>query len=116
MSFESLAILAVVALLLSKFIDAAIKPVWDKFGLDHFYLLYVALALGVPLGLATGVNAFPIFASWPLVGRGMSALIVGLGPSFIYDLVDKEPSPVRLSKFPTSIAGMPSVEDIAKSF
>lgn len=92
MSFEALAVLAVVALLLSKFVDAAIKPFWDKLRLDHFYLLYVALALGAPLGLATGINAFPIFTEWPVVGRGLSALVVGLGPSFIYDLADKEPA------------------------
>jgi hypothetical protein len=91
MDFAVLGTLAIVAWLVYKIMDAAIKPAWLKARLDPFWLVYVAVVLGAPLGWATGANAFPIFTAWPVVGRILSASIVGFGPSFIYDLMDKEP-------------------------
>ncbi len=90
MDLTSLAALVTVAWILMRTVEAAVKPAWAKLKLDPFWLLYVSIALGIPLGLATGINAFPVFSQWPLVGRILSALIVGLGPSFIYDLTDKK--------------------------
>ena len=40
----------------------------------------------------TGINAFPVFAEAALVGRLMTCAVIALGPSFIYDLVDKTPA------------------------
>ncbi len=92
MDLSGLSTLFIVAWLLYRIVEAAIKPAWERAKLDPFWLQYVAIALGIPLGLATGVNAFPVFAKWPVVGFALSAGIVGFGPSFIYDLLDKRPT------------------------
>lgn len=93
MDLGKLAALIVVAWLVSRIVEVVVKPLWLRYKLDLFWLAYVAIPLGVLAGLATAVNAFPVFDRWPVVGRGLSVLVVGLGPSFIYDLFDKQPTP-----------------------
>ncbi len=94
MDLAALGVLIVVAWIVSRLVEAIAKPLWAKLKLDSFWLAYVALAIGVPLGLATGLNAFPVFAHWPWVGRAITAAITGLGPAFIYDLMDRGPTPI----------------------
>ena len=79
-----------VAWLSMRLAEEVLKPLYEKANLDLFYFKYVAMALGFGLMWSTGLNAVPIFH--PLVGRIVTCMVVGLGPSFIYDLIDKEPS------------------------
>jgi len=92
MNFEALALSIAAAWLVMQFVEEIIKPFWDKFELDSFYLKYVAMAVGAVVGWFTGLNAFPVFATAPVVGQVLTSLAIGLGPSFIYNLVDKQPS------------------------
>lgn len=86
MDLEILGVAVIAAWAIMKFIDAIIKPIWARLEWDNFWLLYVALAIGAPLAWFTGLNAFPVFAEAPIIGRVLTCLAVGLGPSFIYDI------------------------------
>ena len=90
MNLEQLGLAIVAAWVCMRLIEAIVKPLWAKAGLDAFYLTYVALVLGTGFGYATGLAAFPVIQI-ALVNRIVTCLVIGLGPSFIYDLIDKTP-------------------------
>ena len=84
--FVSLAMLMVVVL---KLIEAIIQPLFVKLKLDTWWLLYVSLVLGFGVGWATGLNAFPVFGvGYEVVGRILTSLACGAGPTFLYDMID----------------------------
>jgi hypothetical protein len=82
----------VAAFVIERLVEAVIAPLFDKFKWDRFWLLYIAWAVGGGLAWATGLNALPVFAESAVVGRVLTCMLVGLGSSFIYDLVDNQPS------------------------
>lgn len=92
MDFETLSAAIVAAFVLERLVDALVKPIWEHFELDNFWLLYIAWAIGSLGAYATGLNALPVFAAVPWVGRLLTCFVVGLGSSFIYDMVDNKPS------------------------
>ena len=92
MDLQQLGAAIVAAFVVMQIINAVVRPLWDRFQLDTFWLLYVALGIGGALGWFTGINALPVFGVEPLVGRILTCLVIGLGPSFIYELVKGKPS------------------------
>jgi uncharacterized membrane protein len=92
MDFEQLAAAIVAAWVIMATVNAFIKPAWERAKLDSFWLLYVVAVIAGPLAWFTGINAFPVFAEAEIVGRVMTCAVIALGPSFIYDLVDKTPA------------------------
>jgi len=76
-----------------KLIEGVIVPAWERAGLDRFYLIYVGIIIGAALGWFTGLNAFPVFSLEPTIGRVLTCLAMGCGPSFLWDLIDKQPKP-----------------------
>ena len=92
MNYESLALAIIAAWILEQLVDKLLKPAWEKFNLDLFWLGYVAVAVGAFGGWATGLNALPVFVAMPLVGRVLTCLIIGAGSTFIYDLQDQAPT------------------------
>lgn len=88
MNFEILVSALMAALVLEKLFEAIFGPLWKKLSWDNFYKLYAAIALGSVLGFFTNLNAFPVFAI-PMIGRVLTALVIGCGTSFIYDLIDR---------------------------
>lgn len=92
MDIESVAGVGLVALLSTKLVEAIIYPIWDKFTLDKFWLLYVGLVFGGLLGWFTPINVFPMFEP-PVVGKAITCLACGLGSSFVYDIWLDKPAP-----------------------
>lgn len=92
MDLAQLGAAIVAAFVIERLIDALVKPIWEHFALDKFWLLYVGAIGGGALAWATGLNALPVFGVSPVVGRVLTCLVVGLGSSFIYDLVDQTPT------------------------
>ena len=91
MDIEQLGAAVAAAFVIYKLVGAVVTPLWERYGLDAFWLAYIALAIGAPLAWFTGINALPVFGVAPVVGRVLTCLIIGLGPSFIYDMLDQEP-------------------------
>jgi len=92
MDFEALAAMVVTAFIITTIVEAIVKPIWERLHLDKFWILYVILVLGSALGWFTELNGFPILKE-EIIGRILSSLAIGLGPSFIYDnFLDKDPS------------------------
>jgi len=91
MDIQIIGLMVVAAFVIMRLFDAIVKPLWEKAGLDKFWLLYLALVVGAALGWYTELNGFPVFKD-PLVGRILSCLAMGLGPSWLHDLTDKKPS------------------------
>ena len=85
----------VAALVLEKLFEAIFGPLWKKFGWEPILKLYAALVVGSGVGMLTGLNAFPVFGMSPLAGQIMTALAIGCGTSFIYDLTDKPAQVVK---------------------
>jgi hypothetical protein len=83
----------VAAFVIMRIIDQAVKPIWEKVKFDDFWYPYLALVLGGALGWFTGINALPVFGVAPIVGRVLTCLTIGLGPSFLFDLVKGRPEP-----------------------
>ena len=80
---------AVIATVLEKLFEAVFTPLWNKFKWDSFYKLYTAMVVGTTIGMLSGLNAMPMFTAYPLIGRILTALFIGVGPSFLYDVIDK---------------------------
>ena len=93
MDYAQLAAAVVAAIILEKLFEAIFGPLWKKLGWDPFFKLYAAMIVGAGLGFATGLNALPVFALSPMVGRVLTALFIGCGSSVVYDLLDKVPQP-----------------------
>lgn len=89
MDLEVLAAVAVASLVLEKLFEAIFGPLWKKFEWDNLYKLYAAMIVGSGVGYLTGLNAFPVFEMSALAGRILTALAIGAGTTFIYDLIDK---------------------------
>jgi len=91
MDMEAIGAALVAAIVLMRVVETIVKPFFEKYGLDRFWLAYITLLLGGVLAWFTGLNALPVFAVSSAVGRVLTCLIIGLGPSFIYDLLDRVP-------------------------
>jgi hypothetical protein len=55
--------------------------------LYHLWPFWVSLLVGGGLAWYTNINFLPVFTEKPLVGRVLSCLFMGAGPSVLYDLV-----------------------------
>jgi len=87
MKLEVFAGLILLMVVIEKLIDAIVKPLFVRLKVDTWWLLYVSLVFGFAIGWATGLNAFPVVGS-EVVGKILTALVCGCGPTFIYDLID----------------------------
>lgn len=55
---------------------------------DFWWLLYGALATGALLSWASGINLFDDFLPNPLVGRILTAIVVGGGSNLIHEITN----------------------------
>jgi uncharacterized membrane protein len=88
MDFEALSVAVIASFAVMKLIEALVSPLWDKYGLDRFWLLYVGFVPTAALAWFTGLNVLPVFAEAPIVGRVLTCLAMGFGPSFLWDLTE----------------------------
>ncbi|MHB9032483.1 MAG: hypothetical protein ACYC6L_05495 [Anaerolineae bacterium] len=88
--FKAFAVIVALSALLMGMFEAILKPSFVKFRIDTFWLFYVSLVLGTPIGWATRLNMIPLFAgdiAW--IGRAITAVLCGLGPKILYDIIEK---------------------------
>jgi len=102
MDFELLAQAVFVAYVLMQFTNSLVKPVIEivntalegepvKALILELWPMYVTVAIAGSIGWFARFNLLPMFDP-DVIGRVLTAIGIGLGPSFIYDLTDK-PTP-----------------------
>lgn len=88
MDIEILTVALMVSLALTKIFEVLFAMFWPLLGWDPKWKVIPAFVLGTALGLATGLNAFPMFeVAW--VGSLVTSCVMGAGPGLIYDLLDR---------------------------
>jgi hypothetical protein len=98
-NYEVIAGLIVAAFVVAKLIEAIKEPVrpwWEALpDWGRACLQYVVLAVGAALVWFTGLNALPGFSVvWEPLGRILTCLAGGFGPTFVYDMwMDKPKVP-----------------------
>lgn len=83
---------AFLATIANRLVAGFITPLFDKFKLDKFYLMYVSWAIGGALVFLTGLNFFQYFIASSIVGQVLSAIVAGGGANLLHDLFDKPQS------------------------
>jgi hypothetical protein len=68
---------------------------WDKLSNDQREIAgYIMIVISAVLMWSTGLDMLPGFGRvWPLLGRILTCLAAGLGPSIVYDLWIDKPKP-----------------------
>jgi len=82
--------------LANRLVAALITPIFDKYELDHFWLMFVAWIISGVLVWLTGVNLFAPYIPDALIGQVLTAIVAGGGGNLLHDLTD-EPT-VNLSE------------------
>lgn len=71
-------------------VDAVFAPIRKRFpDLDLWWVVYVALATGAAIAWFAEVNFFGEFVPNEILGRVLSAVVVGGGASLIHDIFDR---------------------------
>ncbi len=88
---NSLSIALFLAVVNKAIIAYVTDPIKRKFPLiDYWFLTYVALVTGAVIGWIAQVNLFPVEAlPNVMVGRILTAIVIGGGSSLIHDIFDK---------------------------
>jgi len=85
---ETLAIVIGFMVLANRLIEALITPLFDKYALDKFWLMYIAWAVSGVLVWLSGVNLFVEYIPNVLIGQALTAIVAGGGANLLHDLVD----------------------------
>ena len=75
--------------LANRLVAALITPIFDKYELDHFWLMFVAWAISGVFVWLTGVNLFAPYIPNALIGQILTAIVAGGGGNLLHDLTDK---------------------------
>ncbi len=79
--------------LANRLVAALITPIFDKYSLDKFFLMFVSWAISGVLVWLTGVNLFAPYIPNALIGQVLTSICAGGGANLLHDLTDKpEPS------------------------
>ena len=74
--------------LANRLVAALITPVFDKYGWDKFWLMFVAWAVSGVLVWLADVNLFAAYFPSDLVGKILTAIVAGGGSNLLHDLTD----------------------------
>jgi len=75
--------------LANRLVAALITPIFDKYELDHFWLMFVAWIISGVFVWLTGVNLFAPYIPNALIGQILTAVVAGGGGNLLHDLTDK---------------------------
>ena len=85
---EVLAVVIALGILANRLVEGLITPIFDKFELDHFPLMYIAWGVSGLLVWLSGANLFTELIPNVLVGQILTALLSGGGANMFHDLFD----------------------------
>jgi uncharacterized BrkB/YihY/UPF0761 family membrane protein len=87
---DSLVIASFLSLVANRIVEAVVQPLKLKFPkLDLWWLIYVTWLIGGVLGYAAGVNLFSEYLPNVLIGRVLTAIVIGGGSNLIADTFRK---------------------------
>lgn len=75
--------------LANRLVAALVTPIFDKYGWDKFWLMFVSWVLSGVFVWLTGVNLFAPYIPNVLVGKVLTAVVAGGGANLLHDLTDK---------------------------
>ena len=75
--------------LANRLVAALVTPLFEKYGWDKFWLMFVSWALSGVFVWLTGVNLFAAYIPNVLVGKILTAVVAGGGANLLHDLTDK---------------------------
>jgi hypothetical protein len=87
---EVLAVVIGFMVLANRLIAALITPIFDKYELEKFWLMYAAWIMAGILVWLAGINLFEAYMPDPLVGKILTAIVAGGGSNLLHDLTDKQ--------------------------
>jgi len=75
--------------LANRLVAALVTPIFEKYSLDKFWLLYIAWILAGVMVAFTDVNLFTSWIPNQLIGQILTAIVAGGGSNLLHDLTDK---------------------------
>lgn len=77
---------------INRLIEGLVKPLFERFKWDKFYLMYVSWLVGAGVVALTNINLF-YFIEWRFqaVGYILSALVAGGGANLLHDFLEMVP-------------------------
>lgn len=72
----------------NRLVAALITPIFEKYELDKFWLLYIAWILAGVMVAFTDVNLFTSWIPNELVGKILTVIVAGGGSNLLHDLTD----------------------------
>jgi hypothetical protein len=94
---EVLAIVIGFMVLSNRLVAALITPIFDKYQVDKFWLMYVAWVMAGVLVFLADVNLFAEFIPNLLIGKILTAIVAGGGGNLLHDLTDQSDAIVFLA-------------------
>jgi hypothetical protein len=94
---EVLAIVIGFMVLSNRLVAALITPIFDKYAVDKFWLMYVAWVMAGVLVFLADVNLFAEFIPNLLIGKILTAIVAGGGGNLLHDLTDQSDEIVFLA-------------------
>lgn len=85
---ELLAIVIGMMVLANRLVAALVTPIFEKYNLDKFWLMYIAWIVAGLLVWPTGVNIFGDVISNQIIGQVLTIVVAGGGSNLLHDLTD----------------------------
>lgn len=86
---EVLAVIVGLVALVNRFVAGFITPLFEKYELDRFWLMYIAWVFAGVVVWLTGLNLFSEIIPDPLIGQIITAVIGGGGANILHDAINK---------------------------
>ena len=87
---EVLAVVIGFMVLANRLVEALITPVFEKYELDKFWLMYVAWVFSGVLVFLANVNLFEFAIPNVFIGKILTAITAGGGSNLLHDLTDRQ--------------------------
>jgi len=84
-----LALLLGISTLANAIVEAIIRPIWDRYNLDNFWIMYIAWIVAGVLVFLANINLFASVFPNQLVGLLVTAVIAGRASNILHDITDQ---------------------------
>jgi hypothetical protein len=85
---DVLAIVIGFMVLANRLVAMLITPIFDKYELEKFWLMYVSWVVSGILVFLADVNLFEVYIPSLIIGKVLTAIVAGGGANLLHDLTD----------------------------